>query len=207
MSPQSNQREWIVPQMARGVLADWEIKGLAMTEGMISPFVGHQTKHVADGDGLRPVISYGLSSFGYDARLDRRFKLYHPWGGTIDPKAATADWWIEHEAEGQFTLPAGQYALACTVERFRLPDDIFALCIGKSTYARCGLVVNTTPLEPGWEGQLTLELFNAAPMPIRLWPGEGICQIVFLRGETPEITYGRRRGKYQGQEGVVGPRL
>lgn len=195
--------------MGRGVLADWEIRQLA-DGGMIEPFYPRQVREhgqAAIGQGSR-VISWGLSSFGYDARLACRFKLYHPWGGVIDPKAPKADWWMEHDAQGgPMDMPSGQYVLACTVERFRLPEDIFALCIGKSTYARCGLVVNTTPLEPGWEGQLTLELFNAAPMPIRLWPGEGICQIVFLRGERPETTYAGRGGKYQGQEGVVGPRL
>lgn len=192
------------PSSGGGVLADWQIHNEVVKGGMIQPF---QPQLVREVGGYRR-ISYGLSSYGYDARLDSRFKLYHPWGGTIDPKEVKEEWWMEHQVEeGAFVLPAHQYVLAHTVEVFKLPRDIFALCIGKSTYARCGLIVNTTPLEPGWEGQLTLELYNAAPMPIRLWPQEGICQIVFMRGQPPSTTYGDRGGKYQGQRGVVGPRL
>jgi dCTP deaminase len=189
--------------MGGGPMTDWEIR-LEAKVGMIEPFVDRQQR----GHEQNRVISFGLSSFGYDARLASTFKAYHPWGGVIDPKQEVKDWWMDVDASGgPFDLPSHQYVLACTVEKFKLPRDVVALCIGKSTYARCGLVVNTTPLEPGWEGQLTLELYNAAPMPIRLWPDEGVCQIVFFRGRRPEVTYDEREGKYQGQEGVVGPRL
>ena len=167
-------------------------------EGMIWPLVSSQRRVNDEG---APVISYGLSSFGYDARLAGEFS--EPVWGTIDPKRPWACQWDTHGAEWPINVAPHGFLLARTVEYFRIPDDVMAICMGKSTYARCGLIVNVTPLEPGWQGHVTLELSNTTHLPITIYPEEGICQFVFFRGERPAVTYGDRDGKYQGQTGVT----
>lgn len=178
------------------LLNDNQIASLAFIGGMISPFA---YRHVGDG-----VISYGVSSFGYDMRLGAKFKVIHTsrgahCGAVIDPKCAEGIVFDDVVADKYFDLPAFSYALGYSVERFKLPRDVSAIVIGKSTYARCGLMVNCTPMEAGWEGHLTIELFNTLDTPIRLYIDEGICQALFFKGEPPMTSYADRNGKYQGQ--------
>lgn len=184
-------------------LADHQIKALAVA-GMIGPFTPEQIRTI---DG-RPCVSYGLSSVGYDARLSTTFRVFEGWNRMIDP---LADRWHEAAPEKvnapSCVIPPHGFALAHTVERFRMPPDVFAICLGKSTYARCGLIVNVTPLEPGWEGHVTLELVNPTPMPLRVHAGMGICQFLFARVERPTTTYADRAGKYQGQTGITMPKV
>lgn len=190
---------------------------------MIEPFVSGQVRREfidpsPDRDPQGPmvkVISYGLSSFGYDARLaDELAIVVAPTDfigdvvGSIDPKDFDADVLVDAVAnpDGSVTIPPHGFALARTLEYFRVPDDVVVICLGKSTYARCGLIVNVTPLEPGWEGSVTLELSNTTPLPVKVWPREGICQFVFFRGQRPSTTYASRPGgpgKYQGQKGIT----
>jgi len=183
-----------------GVLSDHEIAQLCEgTRPMLDPFVG-----VQEG---RP--SYGLGSFGYDLRLGSRFLV--PLGGlnaVLDPVAFPKDHFREIEAEGTFDLSPNSQVLAESVERFDMPDDVCAVCWGKSSYARCGLLVNVTPLEPGWRGILTIELANVSPLPVRLHVGQGIAQVVFFRGRRPLRTYAEKEagGGYQDQTGVTLPR-
>ena len=183
-----------------GLLADREIARLCATDRpMLSPFVPQQ-------EG-RP--SYGLGSFGYDLRLGRRFLV--PLGGlnaVLDPVAFPDDHFREVEADRIFDLSPNSQVLAESVERFDMPDDVCAVCWGKSSYARCGLLINVTPLEPAWRGILTIELANVAPLPVRLHVGQGIAQVVFFRGSRPDRTYAEKEagGSYQDQTGVTLPK-
>ena len=212
------------------ILNDIQIAKLAR-DGMIRPFVGQQVRgfgrfgQIAEltsdgtitpfvGEEVRKVISYGLSSFGYDLRLADELKIFTRLGpDEIDPKAFNDDCIDELNIESPgpgveyFTLPQFGSALGYSVETLHLPDDVFALCVGKSTYARCGLIVNTTPLEPGWRGQLVIEIHNTTPLPIRVYANEGIAQLVFFKGDRPSVTYGDRAGKYQGQTGITTARI
>lgn len=212
-----------------GVLNDNEIRMLCEHDagaGMIYPFEQAQVKHHArgpvDADDLEKVISYGTSSFGYDARLATEVKIFTECNDfdhdlDIDPSdmsrtvlSTTLDIFAHprdpHSGRSFVRLPPHASALAHTVERFKIPRDVIAICLGKSTYARAGIVLNCTPLEPGWEGQVTLEIVNTTPRNVRLWIGEGICQFVFLTGNPPSTTYADRAGKYQGQTGITLPR-
>lgn len=184
------------------ILSDRQIADRARA-GMIEPFVPEQVREV---DGAR-CISFGLSSFGYDARLAPAFKVFTPdRGGILDVKAPDAGCWRDHEAD-TCIVPPGGYVLGCTIETFDLPRDLLAICMGKSSYARCGLIVNVTPLEPEWRGQVTLEIANGTPLPARVYAGEGIAQFIFLRGEPCTVSYADRAGKYQGQRGVTPARI
>lgn len=186
------------------ILPDYIIAELARN-GMIEPFADRQ-----NGEGR---ISSGVSSYGYDAVLDPERLLLFDAGfsepNTIDPKAFNPK--LAKQAErinGNWIIPAYGFALGCTKEYFRIPRDVLAICMGKSTYARCGLIVNVTPLEPEWEGQVTLELHNTTSHPIKVYADEGICQFIFIRGEgMPEVSYADRKGKYQGQRGITLPRI
>ena len=179
------------------VLNDQQILHAAR-RGMIDPLVEAQVR-TRDGE---KVVSYGVSSFGYDARLADEFMM--AFTGRMDPKAPEkADWLKVKSEHGVFVVPPHGFVLARTVERFRMPDDVMAICVGKSTYARNGLVVNVTPLEPGWEGHVTLELSNTTNLPSVVYVDEGICQFVFFRGEQPSVTYATRGGKYMNQTGVT----
>lgn len=190
---------WTLPSRSRlGVLPDHEIKRLCRAEPpLIEPFLP-----TSEG---KP--SYGLSSAGYDLRLGTRFlvPLERP-GAVADPVGLARDLYREVVATQDFLLPPRSVALAETVEVLHMPDDVLGLIVGKSTYARCGLLVNATPVEPGWRGRLTLELANLSPHAIRLYVGRGIAQIVFFRLRRPLRTYGEKPvHHYQGQEGVTLP--
>jgi len=182
------------------VLSDKTIRKLALEEGMISPF---EDKQVRDGK-----ISYGLSSFGYDARVSKEFKIFTNVNSEIvDPKDFKATNFVTKNVP-VCVIPPNSFALARTVELFKVPKDILVICLGKSTYARCGIIVNVTPLEPGWEGHVTLEFSNTTPLPAKIYANEGAAQFIFLKGnETPEVTYADRNGKYMGQTGVTLPKV
>ena len=178
------------------ILNDKQIKKLVEEEDMINPFVD---KSVAQG------ISHGLNSFGFDLRCGEEFKIFtNIKGATADPKNFTEDNFVTVNGESSILIPPNSFALASTVEKFKIPEDILVICLGKSTYARCGIIVNVTPLEPGWTGHVTLELSNSTPLPAKIYANEGCCQFIFLKGnERPEITYADRKGKYMDQENKV----
>jgi dCTP deaminase len=154
------------------------------------------------------VISYGLSSYGYDARVADEFKIFtNVDSAVIDPKDFNAASFVDRKTP-VCIIPPNSFALARTVEYFRIPRDVLVICLGKSTYARCGIIVNVTPLEPEWEGQVTIEISNTTPLPAKIHANEGICQFLFLQGESPcEISYADKAGKYMRQRGVALPRL
>src|SRR5689334_20091851 len=171
------------------------IRRMANDHGMIEPFSAGQ---VASG-----TISYGLSSYGYDLRLAEEFKIFSPPAGvTIDPKAIPADYYRDHK--GNFCdIPPNSYVLGRTVEYLRIPRDVLTLCVGKSTYARCGVLVNVTPFEPEWEGYVTVSIANTTPVPVRIFANEGLCQVLFFQSDKPcEISYRDRKGKYQAQKKI-----
>lgn len=171
--------------------------------GMIQPFAAGQ---IREKNGKR-IISYGTSSYGYDARVGRKFRIFTNINSTmVDPKDFDRRNFIE--VDGDYCIiPPNSFALASTVEYFRIPRDILVICLGKSTYARCGIVVNVTPLEPEWEGNVTLEFSNTTPLPAKIYANEGAAQMVFLHaGEVCETSYADRNGKYQGDRGVTLPK-
>jgi len=165
-------------------------------KGMIEPF---SEKQVREG-----VISFGLSSYGYDMRIADEFKIFTSvTHGIIDPKALDAEKFIDFKGE-VCIIPAHSFALGRSIEYFRIPRETIAICIGKSTYARCGIIVNVTPLEPEWEGYVTIEISNTAPVPARIYANEGIAQLIFLEAsEICETSYADRAGKYQAQKGIT----
>ena len=182
------------------VMPDHWIRRMAGDHAMIEPFVETQKR-----DG---VISYGLSSYGYDARVADEFKVFtNVDSAVVDPKHFNPDSFVTRTGP-TCTIPPNSFALAHTVEYFRIPRDILVICLGKSTYARCGIIVNVTPLEPEWEGQVTIEISNTTPLPARIYAGEGICQFLFLQGSgPPDVSYADKAGKYMGQRGVALPRM
>ena len=177
---------------------------------MITPFQISQIRRTVSGI---PAISSGISSYGYDIRLsDSGLKLFPETGGLIDPKNFDESLLISLTAHSDETgtfyiLPPHAYVLGVSVETFHIPNNVLGICYCKSTYARCGLKINTTPLEPGWRGRLVLEFSNGTALPMKVYANEGIAQVVFDDGATPEVTYADRSGKYQDQEGIVLPRL
>ena len=182
------------------VLSDKWIKEMSKNEEMISPFEEKQVR----GNS----ISYGLSSFGYDARVSNEFKIFtNVNSGVVDPKIFKKDSFVTKRSK-ECIIPPNSFALARTVEYFKIPKNVLVICLGKSTYARCGIIVNVTPLEPGWEGHVTLEFSNTTPLPAKIYANEGVAQFVFIKGnETPEITYDKRKGKYMKQKGVTLPKI
>jgi dCTP deaminase len=178
---------------------DQWIRRMCREHAMIEPF---EEGLVAEGQ-----ISYGLSSYGYDVRVGSHFKVFHNLRSTVvDPKEFDEGSFTDHE--GDVLIPPNSFALAETVERFRMPRNVLSICVGKSTYARCGVIVNVTPLEPEWEGVLTLEISNTTPLPARIYAGEGIAQLLFfLAQEECETSYADRKGKYQHQTGLTLPRI
>jgi dCTP deaminase len=182
------------------VMPDHWIRDQATTNGMIEPFVETQKR-----DG---VISYGLSSYGYDARCSDHFKIFtNVDSAIVDPKAFSPSSFVDRTGP-VCIIPPNSFALTNTIEYFRIPRDILVICLGKSTYARCGIIVNVTPLEPEWEGQVTIEISNTTPLPAKIYAGEGICQFLFLQGSSPcETSYADKAGKYMGQRGVSLPRM
>ena len=182
------------------VLSDKWIKKMSKENGMISPFVDKKKK--------KNVISYGLSSYGYDARVSNEFKIFTNVNSSmVDPKDFSNSNFISKKQD-ICIIPPNSFVLASTVEYFKIPKNILVICLGKSTYARCGIIVNVTPLEPEWEGHVTLEFSNTTPLPAKIYANEGACQFVFLQGnEDPEISYADRKGKYMNQKGVTLPKI
>ena len=182
------------------IKSDHWIRRMCEEHRLIEPF---EPVQVREG-----VISYGLSSYGYDIRVAAEFKVFtNVYNVAVDPKAFDPRSFVDVR-ERVCNIPPNSFALARTEEYFRMPRNVLAICVGKSTYARCGIVVNVTPLEPGWEGYLTLEISNTTPLPAKIYAGEGIAQLLFLEGdEEPSVAYGDREGKYQRQSGVTLPRL
>ncbi len=182
------------------IMPDTWIRERALKDGMIDPFV----------DGLKKdgTISYGLSSYGYDARVAPEFKIFtNVDNAIVDPKNFSHNSFVDRETEA-CVIPPNSFVLARTVEYFRIPRDTLVICLGKSTYARCGIIVNVTPLEPEWEGHVTLEFSNTTPLPAKIYANEGACQFLFLKSDqTCETSYKDRNGKYMLQRGVTTPRL
>jgi dCTP deaminase len=187
-----------------GIRSDQWIRQMAQKDRMIEPFSDKQVRKTDKGTSI---ISYGLSSYGYDLRVSNEFKVFtNVFNTVVDPKAFDERSFVDFEAD-ICIIPPNSFALARSVEYFRVPRDVLAICLGKSTYARCGIIVNVTPLEPEWEGHVTLEISNTTPLPARIYAQEGICQIVFVGGpEICETSYRDRAGKYLGQRGITLPR-
>ena len=185
------------------IKSDKWIRRMAQEHGMIEPFVERQVRR----SGESQVISFGVSSYGYDVRCAREFKIFTNINSTIvDPKAFDPTSFVDVEAD-VCIIPPNSFALARTVEYFRIPRSVLTICLGKSTYARCGIIVNVTPLEPEWEGHVTLEFSNTTPLPAKIYANEGVAQMLFLESdEECETSYRDRGGKYQGQLGVTLPR-
>ena len=171
-------------------------------------FKGHLTYPFVEKQERSNNISYGLSSFGYDARVSNEFKIFtNVNSSVVDPKNFS-DKNLITKKEDVCIIPPNSFVLASTVEYFKIPRDILVICLGKSTYARCGIIVNVTPLEPEWEGHVTLEFSNTTPLPAKIYANEGACQFVFLKGnESPETSYSDRKGKYMKQTGVTLPKI
>lgn len=185
------------------VKSDKWIRRMAREHGMIEPFVDSQVKQ----DGARSLISYGTSSYGYDVRCSSEFKIFtNVHSTTVDPKAFDGRSFVSIKAD-HCIIPPNAFVLASTVEYFRIPRDVLTICLGKSTYARCGIIVNVTPLEPEWEGHVTLEFSNTTNLPAKIYANEGVAQVIFISADEPcETSYKDRKGKYQGQTGVTLPR-
>jgi dCTP deaminase len=182
------------------VKADRWIRRMALEHRMIEPF---SEKQVREG-----VISYGLSSYGYDVRIADEFKIFTNINSTIvDPKRFDPRSFVDFRGE-VCIIPPNSFALARTIEYFRIPRNVITVCVGKSTYARCGIIVNVTPFEPEWEGIVTLEVSNTTPLPAKIYAGEGIAQVLFFESdEVCEISYADKKGKYQAQQGLTLPKL
>ncbi|MCZ4280056.1 dCTP deaminase [Kiloniella laminariae] len=183
-----------------GIMPDTWIREQAEKHGMIEPYVEAQRRE--------GVISYGVSSYGYDARVSSEFKIFtNVHNAIVDPKNFSDQSFVEKN-DDVCIIPPNSFALARTVEYFRIPRDVLVICLGKSTYARCGIIVNVTPLEPEWEGHVTLEFSNTTPLPAKIYANEGVCQFLFLKGEGDcDVSYADRAGKYMKQRGVTLPRL
>jgi dCTP deaminase len=175
---------------------------MARTQGMIEPFHDAQ---VREG-----VISYGVSSYGYDMRVAREFRIFtNVYSSIVDPKSFDSRSFVEYEGD-ECIIPPNSFALARSMEYFRIPREVLTVCVGKSTYARCGIITNVTPFEPEWEGHVTLEISNTTPLPARIYAEEGIAQVLFFEADTDDIcdvSYADKKGKYQAQRGVTLPRL
>jgi dCTP deaminase len=180
--------------------SDRWIRKMALEHGMINPF---SEKQVREG-----VVSYGLSSYGYDLRVADEFKVFtNVNSAIIDPKGFDEKSFVTVRSDSVL-IPPNSFALARSVEYFKIPRSVLTICVGKSTYARCGIIVNVTPFEPEWEGFVTLEISNTTPLPARVYANEGLCQIIFFQSdEVCETSYADRKGKYQAQKGIVLPKL
>ena len=182
------------------VLSDKWIRKMSLENDMISPFEPKQVR----GDN----ISFGLSSYGYDSRISDEFKIFTNVNSSIiDPKNFSSNNFISKKGD-ECIIPPNSFVLGRTVEYFKIPRDILVICLGKSTYARCGLIINVTPLESSCEGHVTIEISNSTPLPAKVYSNQGIAQFIFLKGnEKPEVTYADRGGKYMGQTGVTLPKV
>jgi dCTP deaminase len=183
-----------------GLKPDHWIRRMAREAAMIEPFVDGQ---VRDG-----VVSYGLSSYGYDIRVADEYKIFtNVYSALVDPKHFDPQSMVDFKGE-VCIIPPNSFALARTVEYFRIPRNVLTVCLGKSTYARCGIIVNVTPFEPEWQGYVTLEISNTTPLPAKIYSNEGIAQVLFFEGDEPcEVSYADKKGKYQNQPGILLPRL
>ncbi len=182
------------------IKSDRWIRRMALEHGMIEPFAERQ---VREG-----VISYGLSSYGYDMRVASAFRVFtNVNSAMVDPKQFDERSFVEFEGD-VCVIPPNSFALATSVEYFRIPRNVMTICVGKSTYARCGIITNVTPFEPEWEGHVTLEISNTTPLPAKIYAGEGISQVLFFESdEECEVSYADRKGKYQKQIGVTLPKI
>jgi len=182
------------------IKSDRWIKRMALDKGLITPFEERQVR--------AGTISYGLSSYGYDIRIADEFKIFTNINTTIvDPKQFDSRSFVDYKGE-VCVIPPNSFALGRSVEYFRIPRNIMTLCVGKSTYARCGIITNVTPFEPEWEGYVTLEISNTTPLPAKIYANEGIAQVLFFEAdEVCAVSYADRQGKYQGQQGIVLPRV
>ena len=182
------------------VKSDRWIRRMSLEHKMIEPFVDRQ---VRDG-----VISFGVSSYGYDMRVADEFRIFTNVNSTtVDPKKFDARSFVEYKGDVAI-IPPNSFALGRSVEYFRIPRNVLTLCVGKSTYARCGIIVNVTPFEPEWEGYVTLEISNTTPLPAKIYANEGLCQVIFFESdEQCEVSYKDKKGKYQSQGGIVLPRI
>ena len=183
-----------------GLKPDYWIRKMAIEDGMIDPFVDNQ---VRDG-----VISFGVSSYGYDIRVADEFKIFtNVYSAVVDPKEFDTRSMVDYKGD-VCIIPPNSFALARTIEYFRIPRKVLTVCVGKSTYARCGIIVNVTPFEPEWEGYVTLEISNTTPLPAKIYSNEGIAQVLFFEAdEECEISYADKKGKYQKQQEIILPRL
>ncbi|CBL46827.1 Deoxycytidine triphosphate deaminase [gamma proteobacterium HdN1] len=186
------------------IKSDRWIRRMAEQHGMISPYEPGQVRTAADGSKL---ISYGTSSYGYDVRCASEFKIFtNVRSATVDPKNFDEASFVDVSGD-VCVIPPNSFALARTVEYFRIPRNVLTICLGKSTYARCGIIVNVTPLEPEWEGHVTLEFSNTTTLPAKIYANEGVAQMLFFESdEVCEVSYRDRGGKYQGQLGVTLPK-
>jgi dCTP deaminase len=182
------------------IKADRWIKQMALTHGMIEPFEDRQVR--------AGVVSFGLSSYGYDVRVADEFKVFtNVYNTVVDPKGFDPRSFVDIKAD-VCIIPPNSFALARTIEYFRIPRDVLTVCLGKSTYARCGIIVNVTPFEPEWEGHVTIEISNTTPLPAKIYANEGIAQVLFFQSDEPcEISYTDKSGKYQAQRGVTLPKI
>lgn len=183
-----------------GLKPDHWIRRMALEHGMIEPFVDRQVRN--------GVISYGVSSYGYDVRVANEFKIFtNVFSATVDPKKFDTNSMVDFTGD-VCVVPPNSFALARTVEYFRIPRNVLTVCLGKSTYARCGIIVNVTPFEPEWEGYVTLEISNTTPLPAKIYANEGLAQVLFFEAdEECEISYADKKGKYQKQQSIVLPKL
>jgi dCTP deaminase len=188
------------PEESMSVKSDKWITKMAKEHGMIEPF---ESRQVRDG-----VISYGVSSYGYDMRVADEFKIFTNVNSSIvDPKNFDPKSFVEFKG-AVCIVPPNSFALARSVEYFRIPRNCLTICVGKSTYARCGIIVNVTPFEPEWEGFVTLEISNTTPLPAKIYANEGLCQVIFFESdEQCEVSYKDKKGKYQSQQGIVLPKI
>lgn len=183
-----------------GVKSDRWIRKMAEKYRMIEPFVSSQVR--------KGVISYGLSSYGYDMRIADEFKIFtNVYSATVDPKGFDPRSFVDFKGD-TCIIPPNSFALGRSVEYFRIPRSVITICLGKSTYARCGIIVNVTPFEPEWEGYVTIEISNTTPLPAKIYANEGIAQVIFLEADDIcETSYADKKGKYQAQKGIVVPRV
>jgi dCTP deaminase len=190
------------------IKSDRWIRRMAREHAMIEPYVESQVRQT-DAQG-RKAISYGVSSYGYDMRVAPEFKIFtNVLSAVVDPKEFDARSFVEFEGP-VCIVPPNSFALARSVEYFRIPRNVLTICVGKSTYARCGIITNVTPFEPEWEGHVTLEISNTTPLPAKVYADEGICQVLFFEADEDDVcetSYADKAGKYQGQRGVTLPRL
>lgn len=182
------------------IKSDRWIRQMAREREMVNPFVEAQVREA--------VISYGLSSYGYDIRVADEYRIFtNVYTAIVDPKHFDARSFVEFKGP-ICVIPPNSFALGRSVEYFKIPRSVLTVCVGKSTYARCGIIVNVTPFEPEWEGYVTLEISNTSPLPARVYSNEGICQVIFFEGdEVCEVSYKDKKGKYQAQKGIVLPRI